>query len=290
MNEIEIQHQARLFVSSVAPCDNLKDLQPYIDAANAVVVKQNLGPGESGMTITRKNGKHIITVNEDEHEVRQRFTICHEIGHIILKLPSEHREVPPWAPVKRDPNEIACDIFAAELSMPYKLWLASVTTDEPSHELIEELARKFGCSYPAAASRYATLAHFPCAFITMERGIIRYAARSTALRQSKAWIPPRTKIPIGSVAHRLRMTGEKQSDIAIINQDVWFQDWESGLECSELCRHDPDWDVTTSLIWFEDDSSTAKEADHFGKTVHEETALDELTGILPWPGSNKRRR
>ena len=290
MDEAEVQHRARLFVASTEGSNVRGDLSPYLKVIDAVLVRQELGPGESGMTITCADGKHIITVNTLESEARQRFTICHEIGHVVLKLPSSHEEFPPWAPVKRDPNEIACDTFAAELLMPYRQWMESLPNEDPSHSVIEKLASEFGCSYPAAASRYAALANIPCACITIEHEVVRYVARSASLRRLGAWIAPRTKIPNSSVAYRLRVDGEKQSDVGLIEQDVWFQDWEPGLECEEICRHDPNWDVTTSLVWLEEDAVVERERDRYGKPITEEAGLDELTGILPWRGRSKRRK
>lgn len=98
-------------------------------------------------------------------------------------------------------------MFAAELLMPYQQWLQALPKGAPSVQAVEYMAQLFCTSFPAAASRYATLAGFPCAFVTMERGLVRYAARSTSLRRAGAWISPRSPIPPGSVASRLREAG-----------------------------------------------------------------------------------
>ncbi|MFD2274637.1 ImmA/IrrE family metallo-endopeptidase [Undibacterium arcticum] len=178
--------------------------------------------------MTKANGQHVITVNSLESEERQRFTVCHEIAHIVLKLPSLHDELPSWSYAKRDINEVTCDIFAAELLMPYKMWKDKVPKEEPSITVIEYMAAEFKTSFPAAASRYANLADIPCAFVTMERGMVRYAARSTSLRRALAWIPPKTPIPAGSVAHRLRAAGITHIETDEVAQDVWFENWEKG--------------------------------------------------------------
>ena len=94
--------------------------------------------GESGYTLTRPNGKRVITVNSVETEERQRFTICHEIAHVILELPSKHDEVPSWSYAKRDVNEVMCDLFAAELLMPFVQWRAKVPKGDPS-ALVKDL-------------------------------------------------------------------------------------------------------------------------------------------------------
>lgn len=289
MDEVEVQQRARAFVAEVDTTNIRNDLSSYLKEVNARVLVEDMGKGESGTTFTMPSGKHVITVNAAETEERQRFTICHEIGHIVLGLASSHQTVPSWSYAKRDLNEVMCDTFAAELLMPYRLWNEIVPADEPSEGVITHMATEFRCSFPAAASRYATLAMFPCAFVTMERGTIRYAARSTSLRRVKAWIAPRTPMPDGSVAQTLREQGVSKIDVGEVAQDVWFQDWESGLDLQELARHYQSSDTTISLLWFYDDDEPKLDLDRFGARVIDDGGLPELTGELPWPGKKKRK-
>lgn len=289
MDEADVKQKARAFVTKVAVSGIRSDLTPYVDAANAKVKKDELDEGESGYTITKPNGTHVITVNSLETEERQRFTICHEIAHIMLDLESSHEEVPAWSFAKRHPNEIACDTYAAELLMPYQQWLSAVPKEEPSLELIQYMAELFGTSFPAAASRFACLSDKPCAFVTMERGAVRYAARSTSLRQAGAWISPKSSIPAHSVAHRLRSQGVNAAATGEVSQDIWFDNWEKGLDLWEISKHYARTDTTTSLLWFDRDDLPEVEADRFGVRVEDDGGLAELTGQLPWPGQSRRR-
>ena len=289
MDDSDIRQRARSFIAKLDTSNIREDLSAYVTAANAKVKRDELGEGESGYTITKPNGKHIITVNSLETEERQRFTICHEIAHIVLGLESSHEEVPSWSYAKRHPNEIACDTFASELLMPYRQWLSAVPKDEPSVEVIQHMAELFGTSFPAAASKFATLSSIPCAFVTMERGSVRYAARSTALRNAGAWIIPRSVIPAGSVAHQMRSSGKSGTRTSEVPQDVWFENWEKGLDLWELSRHYEQTDTTVSLLWFDNDDLPEEELNRFGRRVEDDGGLAELTGELPWPGRSKRR-
>lgn len=289
MDETDVRQKARAFVAKVDVSNIREDLSPYVTAANAKIKKDELGEGESGYTVTKPNGTHIITVSSLETDERQRFTVCHEIAHIVLGLESSHEEVPSWSYAKRHPNEIACDTFASELLMPYQQWLSVVPKEEPSQELIQYMADFFGASFPAAASRYASLSDIPCAFVTMERGTIRYAARSTAMRQAGCWIPPRSAIPTGSVAHQIRSSGKNATETGEISQDTWFDNWEKGLYLWELSKHYPRTDTTISLLWLDNDDLPIVEANRFGTSIEDDGNLTELTGELPWPGRSKRR-
>ena len=289
MDEVEVQQRARSFVANIDVSNIRDDLTPYVTAVNAKVVKEELAVGESGYTLTKQNGKHVITVNSLESAERQRFTICHEVAHIALSLPSSHVEVPSWSYAKRHPNEIACDTFAAELLMPYQQWLAAVPRGEPSADIIEFMATTFRTSFPAAASRFANLTDLPCAFVTMERGAIRYAARSMSLRRANAWIPPKAPIPQDSVSNLLRAAGESAMDTADVAQDIWFDNWDKGCDLRELARHYHRSDTTIALLWFDHEDLPEVEVGRFGIRVEDDGGLAELTGELPWPGRSKKR-
>lgn len=288
MDQQEVQQRARKFIANLDISNIHNDLSVYTDAVNAKLKMEELDEGESGYTVTKK-GKNIIVVNSLESDERQRFTICHEVAHIALELPSSHEEVPLWAFAKRHPDEMACDTFAAELLMPYKEWLSKVPKEEPSISIIEKMAEEFGTSFPAAASRYASLNIRPCAFVTMEKGIVKYSIFSTSLRNAKAWITQRSPIPQGSIAYRLREAGESGIEDGEIDQDIWFENWEKGLLLWECSRHYASTDTTVALLWLEDDELPEVEVNRFGTRVEEDGGLAELTGELPWPGHSKRR-
>jgi Zn-dependent peptidase ImmA (M78 family) len=289
MDESSTQQAARAFLAPLDVSGIQNDLSPYAEAADAILRFEPLNEGECGFTVTKPGGRHVITVNELEREERQRFTVCHEIGHIVLKLPSRHEELPSWSFAKRDLNEIWCDVFAAELLMPYRQFRARMPPGEPDVTVIARLAGEFKTSYPAAASRYATLADLPCAFVTMQAGVVRYAARSTALRQARGWITPRTPIPRGSIAYRLRSAGESASESGAVPQDVWLENWDSAGDLCEVARHYSRFDTTLSLLWFLAEELPEVETDRFGHRVDDDGGLPELTGELPWPGKRRRK-
>ena len=89
-----------------------------------VVVESSPRMEESGK-VCRKSATddYVIFYNASDHEVRQRFTIAHEIGHIVLghlanreeclRDPREHYSIDNFDPKERDANR-----FAAALLMP----------------------------------------------------------------------------------------------------------------------------------------------------------------------------
>lgn len=288
MDELSVVLKARELVNKVAPTAIPVPLKPYLDQINAVLrVDYDMGANEAGYTVEVK-GKHHIHVNGNDSDERQRFTACHEAAHIELGLPSEHAELPWWSYAKRSPNEILCDVFAAELLLPYKLFKPLVDKSDISLSTVDGFAKDFIASTMATGSRFAALAGVPCAFVLSERGKVRYTSRSKALREASAWVQPRLALPKGSICERLR-TGGRCDRPEEIDADIWFSNWERGGVLLEHARHLVQWDQTVALIWFEDEEVPAARTRDRREREEDEYGLVELDGTLPWPGKKRRR-
>lgn len=288
MDELSAVLKARALINKVAPTAVPVPIEAYAGEIGAVLRKdKSLGPDEAGYSF-EKDGRHYICVNANDRPERQRFTACHEIAHIVLGLPSDHEQLPWWSYAKRPLNEILCDVFAAELLLPYGLFKRFVDKVDISLAAIDELAGQFETSTTAAGSRFAAVAGFPCAFVLSEKGAVRYASRSTMLRQGKAWIAPRMALPAGSVCARLHGGGvcDGPEETAA---DLWFSSWDRGGTLLEDARHLQQWNQTIALLWFEDEELPPPSTDRSQAGEEGEQGLAELDGILPWPGKKRRR-
>ena len=105
---------------------------------------------------------------------RQRFTICHEIAHAVLGLPSDHGSQPWWS-TKRPLEERLCDLFAVELLLPEKLFKPLAEKSIVSFESLDALASQFLVSTTATGSRFASVISTPIAFVLSEGGKVKYA-------------------------------------------------------------------------------------------------------------------
>ena len=284
MDEFTAVLKAREFVNKVS-----SDAIPVsVDAYAAVLGAKikydtSMQPGEDGCS-TMFNGKLIIAVNANSIPQRQRFTVCHEIAHAVLGLPSEH-EIASWS-YRRPINEVLCDVFAAELLLPVSKFKPMVEEQEPGFKAIESLAETFEASWASTASRFATVSSLPCAYVLSEGGRVKYCARSRAFREMNAWVGLGASLAAGSVAARLR-NGEKVQAPDDLDADVWLSNWNGGGMLAEDSRHLASWDQTLSLIWFEDDDVQAAAPDR--RLTLEHDGLNELDGVLPWPGRSRRR-
>jgi Zn-dependent peptidase ImmA (M78 family) len=122
----------------------------------------------SGMLYRQGPGDDaIIGVNSRQAPTRQRFTVAHEIGHLML-----HRGQPVfvdsfvrvnWRAGKPGRDEVEANAFAAELLMPRNLIEREIDralTRDGSllrDALVAELARKFHVSTEAMSYRLSNL-------------------------------------------------------------------------------------------------------------------------------------
>lgn len=289
MDEFRAVLKARELVGKVNPATAPASVKAYADHVGAVIRYENdMEAGESGCTMER-NGRHYIHVNAADSSERQRFTICHEIAHIVLKLPSEHDHA-AWSYARRSPNEIICDVFASELLLPVRLFKPLADRAEIGFAAINDLAARFEASTLATGSRFAAVTKPPCAFVFSEQGKVRYASRSAVLREAYGWVPPRMDLPANTLSARLR-AGNAYGGTAEVEADIWFENWRRGGVLLEEARHFSKWDQTSTLLWFEDEELPPMRRDDRDPRAddNDEQGLEDLDGTLPWPGKKRRR-
>ena len=105
-------------------------------------------PGSGELHKTR-DGYRIVCSSDQPHS-RQRFTVAHELGHVILEGTGR------GAPRGGNGVERVCDMLAAELLMPRRQF-ESRLPDRVGFVGIRQLARTFDTSVTATAIRCARL-------------------------------------------------------------------------------------------------------------------------------------
>jgi hypothetical protein len=288
MDEMDVVFKARRWLDKIQTVAVPVSTQAYLAHLGAEFrIDTDLGPDEPGWSVLKK-GAPCICVNANDSDERQRFTICHEIAHFVLGIKSEHT-TPAWS-YKKPIGEIYCDVFAAELLLPYHLFKPTAENFPIRFDSLDVLSAQFLASVAATGSRYAALISDPCAFVFSEEGKVRYASRSARLRECGAWIPPRVEVPAGSLSARIRKGGNGKHPEEV-DADCWFREWERGGTLLEEARYHPKWDQTLTLLWFEDlevpqrqDSLLAPQ-----QLTPEDELLPELDGILRWKPRTRRR-
>ncbi|HEX8639200.1 MAG TPA: ImmA/IrrE family metallo-endopeptidase [Pyrinomonadaceae bacterium] len=99
----------------------------------------------------------IIRINSNVPPVRQRFTLAHELGHLIYGITSVADEViSPF--VRKNKEERKIDKFASELLLPSLIVLEKIKEIPITAKVLQEFAKKAKVSQTTVALRVASLA------------------------------------------------------------------------------------------------------------------------------------
>lgn len=121
----------------------------------------------SGFLFRKLDEPAVIGVNSGQSEVRQRFTIAHELGHYLLHGTEMHVDRFKWrsdvSSKGTDIEEKEANLFAAEFLMP-EVFLRRDIRSLSSFDLVEEkkisqLAEQYNVSVQALTFRLAYLGY-----------------------------------------------------------------------------------------------------------------------------------
>ena len=115
----------------------------------------------------------VIEVNADHPVGRQRFSIAHDLAHVVSPDYSrgyiDDRVTGQFS--EKSELELLCDIGAAALLMDER-WLRKATDGiQPSIAELVHLSGLFGVSIEAMAVRISELNLWPCSFVFWEEGL-----------------------------------------------------------------------------------------------------------------------
>lgn len=294
--EFEVVLKARDFVRESGINSVPVDLKRYCMAAKAKIeVCYDLHDEESGQVFPL-NGKNIINVNGNHTEERQRFTVLHEIGHIILELPSKHQNgsiktTDLISYRQRPEEEVLCDIFAAECLLPYDFFKKDIEDVDICLDTIKELSKRYKASIHSTGSRFAVNCEGLCSFVLIEEGTIRYVSSSKSLRELMGWIDIGVPVPQNSAAfHLIKNQSETERYDDEVPTEVWFNNGVGNYDkLTEEAIFIKEWNQCLSILWFNESLKPADGVQSYGMGYGEPPLLKELDGILPWPSKSRRR-
>lgn len=235
------------------------DLADLAFANNALIIEtDNLSA--DGRTIFGEKYS-LIKINKNiPYLGKKRFTIAHEIGHLIL-----HRHIQPLfldddstlEYFKKGHQESEANEFAAELLMPEAQFKRECEGKKFSPDLLRALAEKFQTSITSVAYKYFEHGNHPVCLIYSFNNKVRYWKRPDGYSHfliDYTKLPP----PDGSVAQEFynenKIHPRNQSKQQIW-KSTWFdmKHWESDNDYKfyEYCIITPKYNTALSVVWEE---------------------------------------
>lgn len=147
-------------------------------------------------------GGFIIQVNRDHSPGRQRFSAAHEIGHILLpdyqRHPSLIDDMQTGTYDESREAEYLCDLAAAELLMPMKLFAPAAMEAGFGLDAASQLATAFQASREAAVIRLVQTGLWPCAVAVWHfaHKPSEHPATQQATLPSMEWASPQKKLRV----------------------------------------------------------------------------------------------
>ncbi|HDQ4123537.1 MULTISPECIES: ImmA/IrrE family metallo-endopeptidase [Pseudomonas] len=262
------------------------DVEALASFLDIRVARTEMAEGEAGCTVVRR-GKTCIWVNQDDSPLRQRFTILHEIAHHVLELKSNHEEKVPAAELEhftgRPPEEVLCDIFAAECLVPWGVIQPLAEEKDFTLEHLAELAEQFQASRSCVASRFAQASGAHLAFVVAEEGVVKYAITSKALKEARVWISRDIPLPKNSAAAKAFMSGASGFHEA----DAEGLDWSNSddarrFACYEQTTYHAPTKQTQSILIFEELEQRPASSGNRRIQDDRDDLLEELDGYPGW--------
>lgn len=144
------------------------DVKALAEANGAVVISEPEPSGSSGFLYRAAGARPLIGVNSNHPPTRRRFTIAHELGHLLLHANDgvHFDEVvvklrAAVAGTGTDEHEIEANRFAAELLMPAEFLESDLSSIQDKcaddEAVIAQLAKRYGVSPQAMAIRLSSL-------------------------------------------------------------------------------------------------------------------------------------
>ncbi len=214
------KREAKQLTSSIGPLDKPTDVETAGKWLGAIVVSEPM-EGVDGC-IAMDDTHAIIFVNSlVTHAGRRRFTIAHELGHLVL-----HRDVLRFRPeVLEDIEhpgsgkaEIEANTFASELLMPEELVVGDIREDEPCLELAEAIAEEYDVSLTAAAVRMVELNDYRCALVFSQDGKIQWFIKSYLFPH---YIPSATRLDPRTEAYTISIGRQAEHDFVEVPLVAW---------------------------------------------------------------------
>ena len=201
-------NRAKLLLDEIG-YDEITDLpmKTLVSGLGATLIETPMSNSDG--KIVRGNTKTLIKINSNiSYPEKRRFTIAHEIGHLLLhdklEFHNENANTLNWFKntedqAKRGKQEWEANDFASELLMPEDLFRSECFKKSFNPQLLKNLSHRFKTSITSVIFRYLKLNLHPILVVFIHNGKVKYWLRSTDFQY---YIKNITKLPppVDSVA------------------------------------------------------------------------------------------
>lgn len=201
--------------------------------------------------ISRLNGRAKIRLSDRiGHRGHQRFSIAHELGHLILQHDTDITlcDNDDFYDFQGDSRaEAEANAFASELLLPDPLVRKLCEISPVSLDPVRRIADDFSTSLTASAIRFAQLSSECCAAVYSHNGVIKWIVKSVTFQ----YFVPKKRLDRRSLAYDYFAKGKVSEDCESMDASTWLE--HDGRGCpEEIYEHStpiPALNAVLSLLW-----------------------------------------
>lgn len=217
--------------------------------------------------IIQGKSKTLIKINSNiSHLEKKRFTIAHEIGHLLLhqklELHNDNANTLNWfqnteQQAIRGKQEWEANDFASELLMPEDLFRSECFQKPFNPQLIQTLAKRFKTSITSVIFRYTKLNLHPIFIIFIDDGIVKYWTKSQdfnyRIKNITKLPPPKDAVAQEYLDKNYAFIYSENEKTQTIYKSTWFElnNYESDSIFYEYCIPIKQYKTIISIIWEE---------------------------------------
>lgn len=215
-------------------------------AKGAMVVEQELM--RAAASVVKAGSRATIRIPPTDTIERKRFSIAHELGHLLMghivsiKKVCSDADMMDWYQTSQ---ETQANFFASELILPTKLVSSRCDVGNINFEPIKQIAKDFRASLTATAIKFVRLCPEKCAVVYSTQGEIRWFYKSPDwwpfIRKDK-------KLDERTLAYDFFKGETMDQDPIEVDADAWIE--SRGLD--EIVEHSiasPQYGFVLSLLW-----------------------------------------
>jgi hypothetical protein len=192
-------------------------LEEIAFARGALVDDKKLVGMEARLTMMGDRAVIAISTQINNRQ-RRRFSIAHELGHLEPHPKVTSYTLCTQADIQEGgareqgvDRESEANLFASALLLPRRFFAALCQQEEPSLEVVSQLAQQFDTSLTATGIRYVQFSDEPVAWVFSQDGQVRWFRSSPAFAELHLYIDVRGKLDPSTVASKYFRDGSVPS-------------------------------------------------------------------------------
>jgi hypothetical protein len=196
-----------------------------------------------------KGLNRLIAISSELNGKRERFTVAHELGHLIIHYGAHYcNSEDLQMHITTKDKEGEANSFAAELLLPTSAVMRQVKNNDISFDIAEKMSKQYGMSLTATMLKLVDLCDEKITFFYQMGGIIKWSYSSSEIKLR----PILGQAIAGSLAQQVSSIKTKLA--GYVDPEYWFENIDGpDIKCFEESIYWPKYSLTLTTVRIENE-------------------------------------